>query len=73
MKTMSFSLDTLEYEKLLELVSRNAQTPMGVERFAGLRPKTNRLELNSKLFFIYSTNFVRIYWTAIFIAFLPTF
>ncbi|MCC7309047.1 MAG: Smr/MutS family protein [Acidobacteria bacterium] len=46
---MSFSLDTLEYEKLLELVSRNAQTPMGVERFAGLRPKTNRLELNSDL------------------------
>ena len=49
MKTMSFSLDTLEYEKLLELVSRNAQTPMGVERFADLRPKTNRLELNSDL------------------------
>jgi len=46
---MSFSLDTLEYEKLLELVSRNAQTPMGIERFADLRPKTNRFELDSDL------------------------
>ena len=46
---MSFSLDTLEYERLLELVSRNAQTPMGIERFADLRPKTNRRELDSEL------------------------
>ncbi len=42
---MSFSLETLEYQKLLELVSRNAQTPMGEARFAELRPKTNRQEL----------------------------
>ncbi len=48
-RTMSFSLETLEYEKLLELVSRNAQTPMGVERFAGLRPKTKRIELDADL------------------------
>ncbi len=46
---MSFSLDTLEYERLLELVSRNAQTPMGVELFAKLRPRTNRRELDSDL------------------------
>jgi DNA mismatch repair protein MutS2 len=46
---MSFSLDTLEYEKLLELVSRNAQTSMGVERFADLRPKTSRQELDADL------------------------
>ncbi|MDM7923585.1 MAG: hypothetical protein QUS14_14900, partial [Pyrinomonadaceae bacterium] len=46
---MSFSLDTLEYSRLLELVSRNAQTPMGVERFAELRPKTDRLELDRDL------------------------
>ncbi|MGD9564522.1 MAG: endonuclease MutS2 [Pyrinomonadaceae bacterium] len=46
---MGFSLETLEYERLLELVSRNAQTPMGIERFAGLRPKTNRLELDADL------------------------
>ena len=46
---MSFSLDTLEFEKLLELVSRNAQTPMGIERFADLRPKASRIELESEL------------------------
>ena len=46
---MSYSLETLEYAKLLELVSRNAQTPMGVERFARLRPITNRRELDDSL------------------------
>jgi DNA mismatch repair protein MutS2 len=46
---MSFSLETLEYARLLELVSRNAQTPMGVERFADLRPMTNRHELDRDL------------------------
>jgi DNA mismatch repair protein MutS2 len=46
---MSFSLDTLEYEKLLELVARNAQTPMGIERFADLRPKTSRQDLDADL------------------------
>ena len=42
---MTYSLETLEYSRLLELVSRNAQTPMGIERFADLRPKTSRPEL----------------------------
>lgn len=46
---MSFSLDTLEYARLLELISRNAQTPMGIDRFAELRPKTDRLELDRDL------------------------
>src|SRR5215203_5638542 len=46
---MPYSLETLEYEKLLELVARNAQTPMGIERFADLRPKTSRLELDADL------------------------
>ena len=46
---MAFSLDILEYAKLLELVSRNAQTPMGVERFARLRPIANRRELDAAL------------------------
>ncbi|MGH9948247.1 MAG: endonuclease MutS2 [Pyrinomonadaceae bacterium] len=46
---MSYSLETLEYAKLLELVSRNAQTPMGEERFAILRPKANRRELDDDL------------------------
>ncbi len=46
---MSYSLETLEYAKLLELVSRNAQTPMGIDRFACLRPLTNRRELDEAL------------------------
>lgn len=48
-KTLSYSLDTLEFEKLLELISRHAQTPMGEARFADLRPKTNRNELERDL------------------------
>ena len=46
---MSYSLDTLEYSKLLELVSRHAQTPMGVGRFADLRPIQTRLKLDAAL------------------------
>src|SRR5512139_195418 len=46
---MNYSLETLEYAKLLELISRNAQTPMGIDRFAELRPKTDRLELDRDL------------------------
>ena len=45
----SYSLHILEYAKLLELVSRNAQTPMGVERFALLRPLATRRELDDAL------------------------
>ncbi len=43
------SLATLEYEKLLALVSRNAQTPMGMARFDSLRPLTSRRELERDL------------------------
>lgn len=46
---MSFSLETLEYERLLELVSRGAQTAMGVGRFADLRPLGDRFDLDSAL------------------------
>ena len=46
---MSYSLETLEFARLLELVSRNAQTPMGVGRFAGLRPLANQRELGAAL------------------------
>ncbi|MEO6655351.1 MAG: hypothetical protein ABIO36_04650, partial [Pyrinomonadaceae bacterium] len=45
----SYSLETLEYAKLLELVSRHAQTPMGVDRFALLRPLATRRELYNAL------------------------
>lgn len=44
-----YSLATLEYEKLLALVARNAQTPMGEARFADLRPLVSRLELEKEL------------------------
>jgi len=43
------SLTTLEYGKLLALVARHAQTPMGEARLAELRPLTNRLELEKDL------------------------
>lgn len=43
------SLNTLEYQKLLAIVARNAQTPMGKARFAELQPHTNRLELEKDL------------------------
>jgi DNA mismatch repair protein MutS2 len=46
---MSYSLETLEYSRLLELVSRHAQTPMGEERFAELRPYTDRPALEQAL------------------------
>ncbi len=52
---MSYSLDTLEYAKLLELVSRDAQTPMGEARFAVLRPLTSRAELDDALIAITET------------------
>src|SRR6187431_2297650 len=45
----NYSLATLEYEKLLALIARNAQTPMGEARFADLRPLSSRLELEKEL------------------------
>jgi len=46
---MSFSFETLEFSRLLELVARNAQTPMGAERILELRPFVSRLELDAAL------------------------
>jgi DNA mismatch repair protein MutS2 len=54
----NFSLATLEYEKLLALVARHAQTPMGEARFAELRPLTSRLELEEELKAISETIFL---------------
>ena len=39
----------LEYEKLCELLSRYAQTPMGKARLENLTPLTSRLELEKDL------------------------
>ncbi len=50
-----YSLNTLEFEKLLALVARNAQTPMGEARFADLRPLTSRLDLEKELKLISET------------------
>lgn len=46
---MSFSFETLEFARLLELVARHAQTPMGAERVGELRPKANNSELEHDL------------------------
>ncbi len=43
------SLTTLEYGKLLALVARHAQTPMGKSRLENLQPLTSRLELDANL------------------------
>ncbi|MDQ3062902.1 MAG: hypothetical protein M3R14_08595, partial [Acidobacteriota bacterium] len=43
------SLITLEYGKLLALVARHAQTPMGKSRLENLQPLTSRLELGANL------------------------
>lgn len=46
---MSFSLDTLEFPRLLSLVARGAQTPMGRERLEAVRPIEARAELETAL------------------------
>ncbi|MEJ7624156.1 MAG: Smr/MutS family protein [Pyrinomonadaceae bacterium] len=46
---MSFSLDTLEFHRLLGLVSRYARTPMGSSRVLALRPIIVRTELDRSL------------------------
>ena len=43
------SLTTLEYGKLLALVARHAQTPMGKARLENLQPLISRLELDANL------------------------
>ena len=44
-----FSTETLQFEKLLNLVARNAQTPMGKDFVLGIRPLSNRRELERDL------------------------
>ncbi|REJ77822.1 MAG: endonuclease MutS2 [Acidobacteria bacterium] len=44
-----FSIETLQFEKLLDLVSGNAQTPMGRKRVLSLEPRSNRLDLDRDL------------------------
>jgi len=46
---MSFSLEILEFTRLLDLVSRNAQTPMGRARVEALRPFDSRKRLDRDL------------------------
>ncbi|MGI9035658.1 MAG: endonuclease MutS2 [Pyrinomonadaceae bacterium] len=61
------SLTTLEYEKLLALISRNAQTPMGKTRLKELTPRTNRAELENDLSAVSETIFLnedkQVSWT----------
>jgi len=44
-----FSVETLQLEKLLDLISRNAQTPMGRDFVLGIRPISSRVELDRDL------------------------
>jgi DNA mismatch repair protein MutS2 len=46
---MSYSLETLEFPRLLDLVARNAQTPMGADRIRDLRPIPVKHELDNAL------------------------
>jgi len=55
----TYSLEILEFQRLLELVSRNAQTPMGAARVLSSRPVTSRLELNNALAAITETIFLK--------------
>ncbi|HEY2847886.1 MAG TPA: hypothetical protein VGI80_08710, partial [Pyrinomonadaceae bacterium] len=46
---MSFSLDTLEFPRLLDLAARNAQTPMGAGRIRASQPIKTRIALDAAL------------------------
>jgi DNA mismatch repair protein MutS2 len=46
---LSYSRETLEFDRLLGLVARNAQTPMGRERIFALAPLTDRRSLDRAL------------------------
>ncbi|HEV7701458.1 MAG TPA: Smr/MutS family protein [Pyrinomonadaceae bacterium] len=46
---MTYSLDTLEFSRLLDLVARQAQTQMGAARIRALGPLTSRIELDAAL------------------------
>lgn len=44
-----FSLETLQFNKLLALIARNAQTPMGESYVLDMKPHTSRLQLEKDL------------------------
>ena len=44
-----YSLETLQYQQLLELFVRHCRTPLGADRFAEIRPHTSRLALKRDL------------------------
>ncbi|MDH3530803.1 MAG: hypothetical protein OEQ28_14660, partial [Acidobacteriota bacterium] len=44
-----YSLETLQFEELLELFVRYCRTPLGADRLADVRPHTSRLELQREL------------------------
>lgn len=46
---MTYSLDTLEWRPLLDLVARGCQTPMGRTRVLSFRPLASRIEVNKAL------------------------
>ncbi|MCB1024131.1 MAG: hypothetical protein KDB79_07070, partial [Acidobacteria bacterium] len=44
-----FSLETLQFKQLLELIARSAQTPMGGKRLLNLQPHTSKIKLDRDL------------------------
>ncbi len=44
-----FSLETLQFNKLLSLIAKNAQTPMGEDFVLEMKPHTSRLQLEKDL------------------------
>lgn len=52
---VTYSLDTLEFPRLLDLVARNAQTPMGAKRILSLEPLASRIELDKALAVVQET------------------
>lgn len=48
-KSVSYSLGTLEFPHLLDLIARNAQTPMGRDAIISSLPFSSRLELENSL------------------------
>jgi DNA mismatch repair protein MutS2 len=44
-----YSLETLQYQQLLELFVRHCRTPLGADRFAEITPHTSRLALKRDL------------------------
>ena len=55
---MNYSIETLEFPRLLGLIARLAQTSMGADRLRSVRPLASRIELDAELSAISETIFL---------------